>query len=41
MILKVEGGVLPGFGVCGGKSDFRDSREGNVNFFSKKEVIRK
>ena len=25
MVLKVEGGVLPGFGVQGEKTDFRES----------------
>ena len=32
-VLKVEGGVLSGFGVQGGKADFRESRGGNVDFF--------
>ena len=33
MVLKVEGGVLPGFGVQGGKADLRESRGSNVDFF--------
>ena len=33
MILKVEGGVLPGFEVQRGKTDFRENDEGNVDFF--------
>ena len=32
-VLKVKGGVLPGFRVQGGKTDFRKSEAGNVDFF--------
>ena len=33
MVLKVQGGGLPGFRVRGGKTYFRKSWVGNVDFF--------